>query len=118
MRKPTNKLIDLSINFAIEIVQLVKGLKREKETVICNQIGRSGTSIGANIHEAQYAHGRADFIAKLQIALKEANETSYWLLLLSRTSQITPETYAQLNALCQELKITLIAAINTAKGNL
>ena len=68
---------------------MVKFLKSQHETIVSNQIGRAGTSIGANIHEAQYAHGKADFIAKLQIALKEANETSYWLELLLKTNYIT-----------------------------
>ena len=88
MEKSSNKLVDLSVAFAVEILNLVKYLKEQRETIISNQIGRAGTSIGANIHEAQYAHGKADFISKLQIALKEANETSYWLLLLSKTNYI------------------------------
>ena len=66
----------------------MKCLKSQHETIVSNQIGRAGTSIGANIHEAQYAHGKPDFIAKLQIALKEANETSYWLELLLKTNYI------------------------------
>ena len=66
MEKSSNKLVDLSVTFAVEILNLVKYLKSQHETIICNQIGRAGTSIGANIHEAQYAHGKADFIAKLQ----------------------------------------------------
>ena len=69
--KSSNKLVDLSIAFAVEILNLVKYLKEQRETIICNQIGRAGTSIGANIHEAQYAHGKADFVSKLQIALKD-----------------------------------------------
>ena len=77
MEKSSNKLVDLSVSFAVEILNLVKFLKSQHETIISNQIGRAGTSIGANVHEAQYAHGKPDFIAKLQIALKEANETSY-----------------------------------------
>ena len=68
-----------SMGFAVSIINLVKSLKAKRETIISSQIGRSGTSIGANIREAQYAHGTADFVAKLQIALKEANETGYWL---------------------------------------
>ena len=67
-----NKLVDLSVDFAVQILNLVKFLKSRHETIICNQIGRAGTSIGANIHEAQYAHGKADFVSKLQIALQEA----------------------------------------------
>ena len=113
-----NKLVDLSISFAVEILNLVKYLKSQHETIICNQIGRAGTSIGANIHEAQYAHGKADFVSKLQIALKEANETSYWLLLLSKADYIVPAEYDRLESLCRELRITLISSINTAKGNI
>ena len=66
-----------SMDFAVQIINLVKTLKAKHETVISNQIGRSGTSIGANIREAKYAHSKPDFISKLQIALKEANETGY-----------------------------------------
>ena len=113
-----NKLAELSISFAVEILNLVKFLKCQHETIVSNQIGRAGTSIGANIHEAQYAHGKADFISKLQIALKEANETSYWLLLLAKTNYILPAEYDRLESLCRELRITLIASVNTAKGNI
>ena len=67
-----SKLRNMSIDFSVEIINLVKELKAKHEYVISNQIGRSGTSIGANIHEAQYAQGRKDFISKLEIALKEA----------------------------------------------
>lgn len=72
-----DKLSVQSVDFAVAIIDLVKQLKSQHESIISNQIGRSGTSIGANIHEAQYAHSKADFISKLQIALKESNETSY-----------------------------------------
>ena len=72
-----NKLAELSMDFAVEILSLVKELKQQKESVISNQIGRSGTSIGANIREANYAQGKKDFISKLEIALKEASETGY-----------------------------------------
>ena len=116
MEKSSNKLVDLSVAFAVEILNLVKYLKTQHETIICNQIGRAGTSIGANIHEAQYAHGKADFVSKLQIALKEANETSYWLLLLTETNIISQAKYEYLEKLCREIKITLIASVNTAKS--
>ena len=118
MQKTSNKLIDLSVAFSVEILNLVKYLKSQRETIICNQIGRAGTSIGANIHEAQYAQGKADFISKLQISLKEANETSYWLLLLVKTDMIGKEEYDRLENLCKEIRITLIASINTAKSNI
>jgi four helix bundle protein len=78
----SDELSNQSLDFAVSVINLVKELKAKHESVISNQIGRSGTSIGANIREAKYAHGTADFIAKLQIALKEANETGYWLELL------------------------------------
>ena len=116
MEKSSNKLVDLSIAFAVEILNLVKYLKEQRETIICNQIGRAGTSIGANIHEAQYAHGKPDFIAKLQIALKEANETSYWLELLLKTNYIDEERYQELNNSCSQIRVMLIKSINTAKG--
>ncbi len=118
MEKTSNKLVDLSVAFAVEILNLVKYLKEQRETIICNQIGRAGTSIGANIHEAQYAHGKADFVSKLQIALKEANETSYWLLLLGKTKILSSAEYDRLETLCREIRITLIASINTTKQNL
>ena len=112
-----DKLSALSMDFAVEIINLVKTLKTNRESVISNQIGRSGTSIGANIREARYAHGKADFIAKLQIALKEANETGYWLELLFRTNYIDEPTYKKLDADCTSIRVMLIASINTAKEN-
>ena len=111
-----DKLSVQSMEFAVAILNLVRNLKAQKETVVSNQIGRSGTSIGANIREAQYAHGRADFIAKLQIALKEANETGYWLELLLRTGYISKEAYDQMNRMCTSLRTMLISSINTAKS--
>ena len=74
---PEPKLLPQSMDFAVSIIHLVKHLKSQRESIISNQIGRSGTSIGANIREAQYANSRADFISKLQIALKEANESCF-----------------------------------------
>ena len=112
-----DKLSVQSMDFAVSIIQLVKELKQNREAIISNQIGRSGTSIGANIREAQYAHGRADFIAKMQIALKEANETGYWLELLFRTGYLSQEAYQKLEADCSKLRIMLISSINTAKKN-
>ena len=105
------------MDFAISIIDLVKFLKERRESIISNQIGRSGTSIGANIREAQYAHGKADFIAKLQIALKEANETGYWLELLYRTNYIDETKYKLLNSACTSIRVMLISSINTAKEN-
>ena len=106
-----------SMDFAVQIINLVKGLKAKHESVISNQIGRSGTSIGANIREAQYAHGKPDFIAKLQIALKEANETGYWLELLFKTDYIDEQTYKTMDSACTSIRVMLISSINTVKQN-
>ena len=111
-----SKLRTFSIDFAVQILNLVKFLKSQHETIVSNQIGRAGTSIGANIHEAQYAHGKPDFIAKLQIALNEANETSYWLELLLKTSYIDEAKYQELDNVCSQIRVMLIKSINTAKG--
>ena len=104
------------MTFSVGIINLVRDLKEMRETIISNQIGRSGTSIGANIREAQYAHSRADFIAKLQIALKEANETGYWLELLLKTDYIDEARYQKLDRYCTSIRAMLVASINTAKG--
>ncbi len=103
------------MDLAVSIVNLVKALKEQRESVISNQIGRSGTSIGANIREAQYAHGKADFIAKLQIALKEANETGYWLELLYKTNYMSEADYKALDSACTSIRVMLISSIKTAK---
>lgn len=113
-----DKLTNQSTEFAIDIINLVKELKNKKESIISNQVGRSGTSIGANIREAQYAHSKADFITKLQIALKESNETGYWLELLYKTNYIDETTYKTLESKCTGLRVMLISSINTAKKNI
>lgn len=110
-----NKLADLSMEFAVEILNLVKHLKSSHESIVSNQIGRSGTSIGANIREAQYAQGKRDFISKLEIALKEANETGYWLELLYRTKYIDEQAFKALSSKCATLRVMLIASVKTAK---
>ena len=112
-----SRLRNLSIEFAVKILNLVKDLKNQRETIVSNQIGRAGTSIGANIHEAQYAHGKSDFIAKLQIALKEANETGYWLALLLKTNYIDETKFQELDNACSQIRVMLIKSINTAKGD-
>ena len=110
-----NKLVEFSMDFSVDIINLVKYLKERHETIISNQIGRSGTSIGANIHEAQYAQGKKDFISKLEIALKEASETGYWLELLHRTNYIDSQQYKLLSDKCASIRIMLIASCKTAK---
>ncbi len=113
-----DKLSVQSMDFSVQIINLVNDLKSKKESIISNQIGRSGTSIGANIREARYAHGIADFIAKLQIALKESNETGYWIDLLFKTNYIDENTYKLLSSKCTSIRVMLIASINTAKRNI
>ena len=112
-----DKLTEQSLDFAVHIINLVKQLKEQRENIMSNQIGRSGTSIGANIREAKYAHGSADFISKMQIALKEASETGYWLELLYKTNYITEEQYNFLESKCKSLRAMLVSSINTAKNN-
>ena len=104
------------MDFAIATVLTLDTV--EKRGVLKNQLLRSSTSIGANIREAQYAHGKADFIAKLQIALKEANETGYWLELLFKTNYITEAEYKELASACTNIRIMLISSINTAKESI
>ena len=110
-------LADLSLDFGVEIVYLSIYLTKRRQYILSSQICKSGTSIGANISEAQYAHSKADFIAKMQIALKEANETCYWLILLRRTNFLSEESYQRMYATCNELRMMLISSIRTAKNN-
>ena len=112
-----NKLAELSMEFSVDVINLVKHLKSNHESIISNQIGRSGTSIGANIHEAQYAQGKKDFVSKLEIALKEASETGYWLELLFRTKYIDEQTFKTLSSKCTSIRVMLIASCKTAKEN-
>ncbi len=113
-----SKLRDFSMNFSVRIINLVKDLKAKHESVIANQIGRSGTSIGANIYEANYAQGKKDFISKLEIALKEASETNYWLELLYRTNYIDEALYQSLNEQCASIRVMLVASCKTVKKNM
>ncbi|MBR5094559.1 MAG: four helix bundle protein [Oscillospiraceae bacterium] len=104
-----------SLELAVEILALVKRLQEQHEYVVSRQIGKSGTSIGANIREARHAHSRADFIAKMQIALKEANETGYWLELLFRSGHLEEDAFRLLEQRCSSIRIMLIRSIQTAK---
>lgn len=114
-----NALIDKTIVFAARMIKLHKYLLRsKKETIISRQIVRSGTSIGANVNEANYGQSKADFVAKLHIALKETAETEYWLKLLILSEYITAEMGQSLLADCLEIKRILIASINTAKSHM
>ena len=112
-----NKLVDLSKQLAVDIVNLCTYIKENrKANVLLNQLLRSGTSIGANIHEANYASSKADFINKFQIALKECYESDYWLELFRDTKLITEEEYTQLFNKCSKIRRLLIASITTAKS--
>ncbi len=111
-------LIDKSLLFAARIVKLNKYLVKEKrETIISKQIIRSATSIGANANEAIYGISKADFIAKLQISLKETAETEYWLRLLILSEYITEQEGNSLLTDCLEIKRILVSTLNTAKEN-
>ncbi len=108
-------LITKSKSFALEIIKVCNYIKQnKKETVLTNQLIRSGTSVGANIREAFYGHGKADFIAKLQIALKECSESEYWLELLIESGYYDDTKILEM---CIEVKKLLISSLNTAKNN-
>lgn len=111
-------MLDKAKDFAVDIVNLCKEIKASyRESVLTNQLLRSGTSIGANIHESKYAHGTADFIAKMQIALKECYESEYWLEILNRTGYISESQYCILKNNCGSIRRMLISSINTTKAN-
>ena len=110
-----NLILDLSMQFAIDIVNLCESLKGKNS--LTNQLLRSGTSIGANIHEGNYASSKADFIAKFQIALKECYETEYWLKLFAKTNIISEQVYNKLINDSGKIRRILISSINTAKAN-
>ena len=110
-----NKLVDLSMDFSVKIIKLCEQIKGHYSLV--NQLERSATSIGANIHEANYAHGKPDFISKLQIALKECYETEYWLELFVKSEIINRSDITELCNKCGTIRRILIASINTAKDN-
>ena len=110
-----NVLAELSTEFAIQILKLTDTIKGHY--ALSNQLERSGTSIGANIREAKYAHSKADFIAKLQISLKECYETEYWLEISQRAGIISADAAKPILHNCGSIRRMLIASINTAKNN-
>ena len=111
-----NKLADLSMDFAVIILKVTDSIKGHYSLI--NQLERSATSIGANIREAKYAHSKADFISKLQIALKECYETEYWLELLQRSDILSDDSTKTLIHDCGLIRRVLISSINTTKQNM
>lgn len=111
-----SKLRELSTNFAVSVIRLCETIKGHYSLV--NQLERAATSIGANIHEANYAHGKSDFVAKLQIALKECYETEYWLELFVKAEIVPRDLVVSLYNQCGTIRRMLIASINTAKDNM
>lgn len=111
-------LLEKTLDFAARIVKLSEYLSKEKhESIISKQIIRSGTSIGANANEAIYGVSKADFIAKLQISLKETAETEYWLRLLIKTDYLTEQEGNSLLNDCLEIKKILVSTLKTSKNN-
>ena len=111
-----NQLADLSMDFAVKVLQMTDGIKGHYSLV--NQLERSATSIGANIREAKYAHGKADFVSKLQIALKECYETEYWLELMQKSEFFTDDIVKAFLHDCGTIRRMLISSINTTKANM
>ena len=110
-------LRDKSKAFAKEIVFLCRKLKQNNvEGVLLNQLLRSGTSVGANVHEAQYAQGTKDFISKFEIALKECNESEYWLELLFEVNSLSKSEFAHFKKDCTELRRMLVSSVTTLKS--
>ena len=111
-----NAIQEKSFHFAVRIVNLCRYLQTDrKEYILTKQLMKSGTSIGANVSESQQAQSRPDFISKLNIALKEAYETNYWLRLLYETNFLTNDEFQSIITDCQELERLLISIIKTSK---
>ena len=118
MTRKDNSIAEKSMAFAVRIVGLFRHLtEKKRECVMSKQVLRSGTSIGANVREANSAQSKADFISKMSIALKECDETGYWLELLYKTNYIGEEQYNFLESKCKSLRAMLVSSINTAKNN-
>ena len=115
MSENKNQLREDAINFALEISDVFDTLSGY--SIYKNQLLRCSSSIGANIYEAKYAQSRADFINKMEIALKESSESDYWLELIYRKNKMTEETYKSLKNTCGSIRRRLIASITTAKNN-
>ena len=117
MTRKDNHIAEKSMAFAVRIVGLYRYLSEKKrEVVMSKQILRSGTSIGANIREANSAQSKADFISKMSVALKECDETGYWLDLLKRTQFLTQEEYVSIESDCRELFALLTSILKSARS--
>lgn len=115
MSESKSQLREEAIDFAVAVSDVCDNIRGC--SVYINQILRSSSSIGANLHEARYAQSRADFISKLEIALKESSETEYWLELLHRKGKLTESDYKGLRNQCGSIRRRLIASVTTAKSN-
>ena len=114
MKKEKNPVLEKSFSFALQVLDIVKELNEERQFVLAGQVCRSGTSIGANIREAQRAQSKADFIHKMNIALKEAEETDYWFMLIDRKVRKVPQGMKEG---LDELIRLLVSIINSVKRN-
>lgn len=110
-----NGIKELSVELTVEITEICDGIKGR--SVFVNQLLRSCSSIGANSHEAKYAQSRADFINKMEIALKECYETEYWLEILFKVKSLDENAYLSLRNKCGVIRRKLIASVTTAKSN-
>ena len=115
VERKENVILEKTYAFALEIVQLYKHLSEQKEYVISKQLLRSGTSVGANVHEGVASESKKDFIHKLSIASKEARESSYWLRLLKDSRYISTDTFTVLNTKCEEIIRILNSIIITTR---
>ena len=115
MESNKNQLREETVDFAIAVSDVCDNIRGC--SVFVNQLLRCSSSIGANVHEAKYAQSRADFISKLEIALKESSETDYWLELLYRKQKLTSDCYHSLKNRCGTIRRKLIASVTTAKAN-
>ena len=111
-----NIIREKSADFAVRIVELTRYLKKKKaETVLINQILRSGTSVSANVHEATVSFTKKEFAAKISIALKEARETNFWLQLLVKTNTLTEKEFDSISGDCTEIEKILFSILKTIR---
>ena len=111
-----NPIVDLTYQFGVRIVKFYKYLTTKQVYVLSKQLLRCGTSIGANVHESIHAQSKADFISKMNIALKEADETDYWLRLLRDSDVINEQEYVSLQKDVKQIIGTLVKIIKTSKA--